>query len=72
MMFGMGLTMPTDLKPIFCRIADAKAVFGIGRSTVYEMVKRKEITIHKRGKTALLEVDEVTRAIKGGDEDIEP
>jgi excisionase family DNA binding protein len=59
-------------KPIFVRVADAKAVFGIGRSTVYEMVKRKEITIHKRGKTALLKVEEVERAIEGGDEDIEP
>jgi excisionase family DNA binding protein len=46
--------------------------FGIGRTTVYEMASRKEITIHKRGKTALLKVEEVERAIESGSAGIKP
>lgn len=56
--------MNVAMKPIYVRMADAKTMFGISRSTLYEMQARGEIVIHKRGKTSLLKVEEIERAIE--------
>lgn len=57
--------MNAEIKPIYVRVAEAQRMFGIGKSTIYEMRERGEITIHKRGKTSLLKVEEMERAIEG-------
>lgn len=51
--------------PIYVRIPEARALFGVSRSCVYEMRERGEFTIHKRGKTSLLKVEEMILAIEG-------
>lgn len=53
-----------DLQPIYVRVCDSRAVFGISRSTIYEMAARAEITIYKSGGKALLKVAEVMAFIE--------
>lgn len=57
--------MNTQVQPIYVRISQAREMFGVSRSAVYEMHSRGEITIHKRGKTSLLKVEDMVRAIEG-------
>ena len=54
-----------ELQPIYVRVCDSRAVFGISRSTIYEMSGRGEITIYKSGGKALLKVSEVMAVIEG-------
>jgi hypothetical protein len=61
----MNVAKSMPVQPIFIRISDARGMFGVSRSSIYEMHTRGEITIHKRGKTSLLKVDEMVRAIEG-------
>ncbi len=56
--------MRAAIKPIYVRVKDCQAVFGLGRSKIYEMVKRGEIHIHKSGSASLLKVSEVEALIE--------
>jgi len=53
------------VQPIYVRIPQARAMFGISRQSIYDMRERGEITIQKRGKTSLLKVEEMILAIEG-------
>ena len=54
----------TAINPLFVRVCDSQAVFGISRSTIYEMVGREEITIYKVGNKSLLKVSEIIQRIE--------
>lgn len=54
-----------DIKPIYVRVSDCKKVFGLSRSTIYVMVSRGIIRIHKYGSASLLKVSEIEAAIEG-------
>lgn len=55
----------TDQPPLYIRVSDSKAVFGISRSTIYEMASRGDVRIYKVGGSALLKVSEVSAMIEG-------
>lgn len=59
----------TSHSPIFIRIQAARAVFGLPRSTIYDMARRGEVKIYKRGKISLLSVAEISALIEGRQED---
>lgn len=54
-----------QMKPIYVRVKDSKTFFGLGRSTIYEMVARGDLHIHKSGSASLLKVEEVEALIEG-------
>lgn len=54
-------------EPIYVRTYEAKARFGVSRSTIYQWAKAGHITIHKRGGMSLLRVAEVVAFIEGRD-----
>jgi len=56
--------MSEPIRPVFVRIAQAPAVFGLSRSTIYEMAKSGKFKIYKAGTASLLKVEEVTAAIE--------
>lgn len=56
--------MMSDVQPIYIRVSDSRSVFGISRSTIYEMAARREITIYKTGNKSLLKVAEVSAVIE--------
>ncbi len=54
-----------EIKPIYVRVSECKKVFGLSRSTIYVMVSRGIIRIHKYGSASLLKVSEIEAAIEG-------
>ena len=57
-----------DMQPLYVRVSDAPTIFGLSRSTVYEMARLKKITIHKVGGASLLSVAELSALIEGKEE----
>jgi len=56
----------SDQQPLYVRVSECKATFGISRSTIYEMASRGDVRIYKVGGAALLKVAEVAQMIEGG------
>lgn len=54
-----------DLTPIFCRVVDAPAVFGLSRATIYRMVKSGDLNLYRLGTMSFLKVSEVAALIEG-------
>lgn len=58
----------TGPDPIYIRLANAQAVFGLHRSTIYRLAKQGEIRVRKRGGASFVSVAELTAYIGGGDD----
>lgn len=56
--------------PLYVRVADSQAVFGIHRSTIYKLAQRGQLTIHKVGAASLLRVAEVEDMIRSGEKSL--
>ena len=54
----------TPPKPLYVRIAHAPAMFGIGRTMIYEMASAGKLTIYKAGNASLLKVEEMEAVIQ--------
>lgn len=50
--------------PIYARIAECQALFGLSRSTIYRMKSRGEITIYKKGTVSLVKIAEMVKVIE--------
>jgi|LauGreDrversion4_2_1035121.scaffolds.fasta_scaffold06783_3 excisionase family DNA binding protein len=49
------------MTPIFCSIADASAMLGIGRTKTYELITTKKLTLVKIGARSLVEVASIDK-----------
>lgn len=58
-------TSACEPKRIFCRPVESKALFGVSRSTFYRWIEKGKITVHKRGNTTLVRVEDVENYISG-------
>lgn len=57
-----------DMKPLYVKVSESKAVFGLHPATIYRAVNRGTIRIHKVGSSSLLKVAEVEAFIEGSKE----
>lgn len=55
----------THPQPIYVRPVRAQQLFGVHRATLYRWAKDGHITIHKRGSTSFIHVDELRAFIEG-------
>lgn len=51
--------------PLYVPVYRAPEVFGVSVATIYRAKDKGEVTIYKRGRSALLKVEEVAAWIEG-------
>ena len=66
--------MPAAPTPLYVRVSDVPAVYGMHRSTVYRWAENGLVTIYKRGSMSWVKTEEMSRAIEGavGDRKADP
>lgn len=64
------MTRRTPPEPIYVRVCDSQAVFGIHRSTIYRRAAQGKITIYRDGGTSFVKVSEMADMIEGRSKEV--
>lgn len=53
------------MKPISISVIDAAAALGVGRTTIFQMIKNGELEVIKLGRRTLVKVSSLKRLVEG-------
>lgn len=62
------MTQQAPIAPLYIRVSQVQAMFGVHRATVYRQAQEGAITIYKRGGASFLKVAEMVAWIEGPDD----